>query len=244
MIGVDVWWVYLPSQNIASVTELTLPNKVIHCLQNTMITDTNNTAVHTLNFIFGDVAPLKYWNSISASLASSILGTCQNVTTSECNGDAGFLNGGGFLPAFFKNTHQQWALQAKVFKFIAFCVGHILVVGKKQDPRFSWHVKNQIYKQDFNDSNYIVWPPTPISSQVKYNCKSEIYIVIICTVLSNSKWSSLFYKVTVLTYPMPALFNLKEFGSLQSKVQQPYQVTQASVWNKQHNMASRETVHC
>ena len=92
--------------------------------------DDDNKAVQTLNFILGDVAPLKDRNSISAGLASSVLGPRKNVATSEGNGDAGFLNGGGLLPALFKDTHQQWALQAEVFKFIAFCVGHILVMGK------------------------------------------------------------------------------------------------------------------
>ena len=87
-------------------------------------------SAQTLNFILGDVAPLEDGNGVSACLAGSILGPGENVATSECDGDAGFLDGGRLLPAFLKNTHQQRTLQAEVLKLVALCIGHILVVGK------------------------------------------------------------------------------------------------------------------
>jgi hypothetical protein len=80
----------------------------------------------TLDNILFRVNLFKNWDAVGSSLTSAVLGSGQNVFSSERDRYAGFLDRGRLFPAFLENTHQQFSLQTKLFKLVAPCVSHIL----------------------------------------------------------------------------------------------------------------------
>jgi len=82
--------------------------------------------LHTLNNIYCGVNSLKNRNNVRSCFTSAIFSSCQNITASKCNRNAGFLDWWRLFPALLKNSHEQVTTKTVIFKLMSFCVQYIL----------------------------------------------------------------------------------------------------------------------
>lgn len=59
--------------------------------------------------IFGRIDSLQDWDRVGARLAGAVLGSCQNVSATQGDGDGCFLDWRRLLPTLLENAHQQFA---------------------------------------------------------------------------------------------------------------------------------------
>jgi hypothetical protein len=81
-----------------------------------------------LNFVAFGVYSLKSGNDEGCGLASTVLRTRQNISSSESYRDCLLLNGGWFLESSFEDAHQKLSLQAEIFEVKAFSGSDILFI--------------------------------------------------------------------------------------------------------------------
>ena len=76
--------------------------------------------------ILANINSFQDGNAERCRFASAVLGSGENVSASECNGDAFFLDGRWLFEALLIDALQQLTLQKVVFEVVAFGRGNIL----------------------------------------------------------------------------------------------------------------------